>query len=138
MKFQRYQQSNNKTILVVADDPHTRSFVMECIADMGQEAVSATSGEEAMKIIHNQEMEINLLLSDVAMPGINGIELAKTIFEKTPSTKVIFMSSCLQPASYFTKNAKYENGFIQKPFSRKTLATHVKKALIELRKDTTQ
>lgn len=137
MKLQR-DQRNNKTILVVVDDPHTRSFVMECITHMGQEVVSATSGEEAMKIIHNQEMEINLLLSDVAMPGINGIELAKTIVEKAPSTKVIFMSGCLQPALSFTETARYQNGFIQKPFSRKTLTSHVKKALIELNQDTTQ
>ena len=137
MKLQMNQQ-HHKTILVVADDPRTRIFVTECIARMGQKVVSATSGEEAMKIINNQEVEINLLLSDVAMPGLNGIELAKSIVKKTPSTKVIFMSGCLQPAVSFAETAKYKNGFIQKPFSRKTLASHVKKALIELSKDTTQ
>lgn len=129
---------NHKTILVVADDPRTRSFVTECITKMGQQVVAATSGEEALKIIHNQEVEVNLLLSDVTMPGLNGIELAKSIVAKTPSTKVIFMSGCMQPAVSFTETAKYENGFILKPFSRKTLASHVKKALLELSQDTTQ
>lgn len=131
-------QQNHKTILVVADDPRTRSFVTECITKMGQKVVAATSGEEALQIIHDQEVEINLLLSEVAMPGLNGIELAKSIVDKTPSTKVIFMSGCLQPASSFTETAKYKNGFIQKPFSRKTLKRHVKKALIELSRDTAQ
>ena len=132
------EKHNSKIVLVVDDDPHTLSFVTECIAQMGQKVLSAASGEEALAIIHNQDVQVSLLLSDVVMPGLNGIELARSMVTKAPSTKIIFMSGFMQPTSSSPNSARYESGFIQKPFSRKTLATHVKKALTELGQDTSQ
>ena len=137
MKSKMAKQST-RIVLVVDDDQPTLSFVTECIAQMGHKVFSAASGEEAMEIIHNQGVEVDLLLSDVVMPGMNGIELAQTLVANAPETKIIFMSGYMQPALSLTITAKYERGFIQKPFSGKTLTNHVKKALTELGQDTSQ
>lgn len=123
---------NRKIILVVDDDQHILSFVTECLAEMGQKVFSAASGEEAVKIINSQERGMDLLLSDVVMPGMDGIELAKALTGYTPTAKIIFMSGFMQPALPSGNTAKYGRGFIQKPFSKKTLLNHVKKALTEL------
>lgn len=130
-------KQNGKIVLVVDDDQHTLSFVSKRVAQMGQKVFSAASGEEAMELIHNQGVEVDLLLSDVVMPGMDGIKLAKTLVANSPETKIIFMSGCIKPA-LSSESAKYERGFIQKPFSGKTLAIHVKKALDELSQEISQ
>jgi len=126
---------SGKTVMVVDDDRHTLSFVEECLLQMGQNVYSASSGEEALKIIRDFEVEVDLLLSDVVMPGINGIELARKLVGDYPSIKVIFMSGYMRPALSDQNFTKFENGFLQKPFSGKTLTSRVKKVLAELNRN---
>lgn len=121
----------NKIILVVDDNLDILSFVTDCIAKMGQEVISAANGEEAVEIIKNHKVGVDLLISDIVMPGMNGIELANELTTNAPAAKIIFMSGYMKPASPFSNTTKYEKGFIQKPFSRKTLKNHIKKALNE-------
>ena len=123
---------SNRTILVVDDDKDTREFVAEKISKMGPTVYTASCGSEAIKLLEDQIDSVDLLLSDVVMPGMTGIELAESLANKAPGTKVILMSGFMQPSLTFGNAAKYEKGFIRKPFSGKTLANHVKKALDEL------
>jgi two-component system cell cycle sensor histidine kinase/response regulator CckA len=134
----RKPEQGAKIILVVGDDQPTLGFVTKSVAKKGRKILSATSGEEALAIIGKHGATVALLLSDVVMPGMNGIELARSVTAKAPETKIILMSGCLQPAVFFANTAKYEKGFIQKPFSRKTLENHVKKALRELSREDPQ
>jgi two-component system cell cycle sensor histidine kinase/response regulator CckA len=131
----RKPEQSARIVLVVGDDQPTLGFVTESVAKMGQKVLSATSGEEAMAIIAKHGATVDLLLSDVVMPGMNGIELAKAVTANAPETKIILMSGCMQPAIFFAHPAKYATGFIQKPFSGKTLKNHIKKALRELRQE---
>ncbi len=126
---------NRKTVMVVDDDRHTLEFVTECLRKMGQEVYSAANGEEAMELFHNLKVKIDLLLSDVVMPGINGIELARRLVEAVPAIKIIFMSGYMKPALPAQNATNDENGFLQKPFSGRTLMNHVKQALAELPPD---
>lgn len=126
---------NRKIVMVVDDDRHTLEFVTECLRKMGQEVYSAANGEEAMELIHNLKVKIDLLLSDVVMPGINGIELARKLVEAVPAIKIIFMSGYMKPALPVQNATNNKNGFLQKPFSGRTLMNHVKQALTELPPD---
>ena len=124
---------SGKTILIVDDDQDTLKFVAEKISKLGPTVYTATCGAEALKLIEEQIDGLDLLLSDVMMPGMSGIELAESLAVKTPETKVILMSGCLQPTPAFNNAAEYEQGFIRKPFSGKTLNNHVRRALSEQR-----
>ena len=122
---------SGRTILVVDDDKDIREFIAEQISRMGQTVYTASSGSEAMKLIEEKIGSLDLLLSDVVMPGMSGVELAESLADKESGAKVILMSGFLQPSPTFSNAAKYEQGFIRKPFSGKTLVNHVKRALDE-------
>jgi two-component system cell cycle sensor histidine kinase/response regulator CckA len=122
---------SGRTILVVDDDKDTLEFIAEQISKMGQTVYTASCGQEAIKLLDNQIDSLDLMLSDVVMPGMSGIELAESLADKEPGVKVILMSGCLRPSFTFGNAAKDEKGFIRKPFSGKTLTNHVKKALDE-------
>lgn len=124
--------SRPKIILVVDDDRNTRIFVQEKLKTLGQKVIAATNGSEALAIIKDRGGKLDLLLSDVEMPEMNGIELAEALVNEAPAAKVILMSGCLKPSPKTANRASYEKGFIQKPFSGKTLVSHVKRALTEL------
>ena len=123
---------SGRTILVVDDDKDIREFIAEHISKMGQTVYTASCGSEAMTLLEDQIDCLDLLLSDVVMPGMSGVELAESLADKKPGAKVILMSGFLQPSPDFGNAAKYEKGFIRKPFSGKTLVNHVKRALDEL------
>ncbi len=123
---------SGRTILVVDDDKDIREFIAEQISKMGQTVYTASCGSEAIKLIEEQIDSLDLLLSDVVMPGMSGVELAKSLADKKPGVKVILMSGFLQPSPTFGNAAEFQQGFIRKPFSGKTLTNHVKKALDEL------
>ncbi|MDT8334534.1 MAG: response regulator [Desulfurivibrionaceae bacterium] len=123
---------DRKTIMVVDDDRHTLLFVTECLKQMGQEVYSAANGEEALELIRNPDVKIDLLLSDVVMHGMNGIELAQRLTATAPATKIIFMSGYMKPAIPAQNSARDERGFLQKPFSGRTLMNQVKQALAEI------
>lgn len=125
-------KTGRKIILVVDDDQNTRLFVEEKLKPLGQKVLAAANGSEALVIIRDQRGKLDLLLSDVEMPGMNGIELAEAMTSEAPHAKIILMSGCIKPALKVSNFASYKKGFIQKPFSGKTLVSHIKKALIEL------
>jgi len=127
-----------KIILIVDDDQNTRIFVEEQLKPLGQKVLAATNGSEALAMIRDRGGKLDLLLSDVEMPEMNGIELAEAMASEAPDAKVILMSGYIKPSLKNTNYASYKKGFIQKPFSGRTLVSHVKKALIELTDESIQ
>ena len=132
------EQSDQKIILIVDDDQNTRIFVEEKLRPLGQKVIAAANGSEALALVRDHGGQLDILLSDVEMPIMNGLELAEVITSEAPNVKIILMSGCIKPALKTTNFASYEKGFIQKPFSGKTLVCHVKKALTELNEKSLQ
>ena len=126
------RENKNKTILVVDDEASMLIIVESFIQQLGHKILLASRGHEALKVVREHDGKLDLLLTDVIMPNMNGLELAKTVVTDNPDVKVIFMSSCLQPAIDSKNTPCFKKGFVQKPFSRKTLTTHIKKALNEM------
>ena len=124
--------NKDKTVLVVDDEVFVLEIVEAFVEQLGHKVLLANSGHEALKIVREYEGKVDLLLTDVIMPNMNGLELAETVVTDNPDVKVIFMSGCLQPAINSRNTPLFGNGFIQKPFSAKTITTHVKKALKEM------
>ena len=117
-----------ETVLLVEDEEMVRTLVRQVLTWHGYRVLEARNGEEAIKIIERNE-PIDLLLTDVIMPGMNAIELVKLVETKRPKLKVIYMSG-------YTDHAIVRNGllagdvpFLQKPFAPDRLAHKVREVL---------
>ncbi len=109
---------NLKTVLVVDDDPSILSLVKEQLSSYEYLPILAASGKEALEIA--SETQIDLLLTDVKMPGINGIDLVKQFSILYPETRVLFMSVFTLPSSLYRISGR-EMVILQKPFVVDTL-----------------
>lgn len=77
-------------ILVVEDNDSLLEILCEMLASLGYQTVAAASGEEALE--HMRNGRFNVLLADINLPGISGIDLATMAIEMAPSIKIIFSS----------------------------------------------
>jgi len=118
---------NLKTVLVVDDDPSILRLVKEQLSDYGYLPIMASSGEEALEIA-SQQTHIDLLLTDIKMPGMNGIDLVKQMSTLYPDIKVLFMSVFTLPSTLYSISGK-EMVFLEKPFRVNTLIKKMEFAL---------
>ena len=116
------------TVLVVDDDPIIRKIVAEQIALFGFQPILAASGEEALQLAKKQT-QIDLLLTDIMMPEMNGVDLAKQFITLYPETKILFMSGYICPSMAHYGIQDSEHAFVQKPFTPKTLITKMRNVL---------
>ena len=121
------KNKESATVLVVDDDPFVLDIVKDHISRYGYQAILASSGEEALQIA-TQKIKIDLLLTDIVMPGIDGLDLARQFISLYPETKVLFMSgfSCPPIAQYISGA---EDVFLEKPFLGNTLIAKIRSAL---------
>jgi DNA-binding response OmpR family regulator len=87
---------NHKTVILVVDDESgIRDFLQTYLTSKSFKVIAAASGEEALDLWAEQKDEIDLVLTDVVMPGINGKDMAERMREEKRGLKVIFMSGYL-------------------------------------------
>ncbi len=113
-----------ETILVVEDEQTVRAFVTRVLASQGYRVLSAGSPEEAFAVA-SQERRIDLMLTDVVMPGMSGFELAGRLAEQQPGLRILFMSG------YYESQAEEgaSRPVLVKPFSPAVLAQTVRRCL---------
>jgi len=116
------------TVLVVDDDPIILKIVAEQIALFGFQPILAASGKEALQLAKKQT-QIDLLLTDIMMPEMNGVDLAKQFVTLYPETKILFMSGYICPSMAHYGIQDSEHAFVQKPFTPQTLITKMRKVL---------
>ena len=106
-------------ILVIEDDPNVLEFIKDVLESSGYEVLTASTGEEGIEIAR-EERELDLLITDMVLPKINGLETAKEILKYSPKTKVIFISG--YPSNKINEIFGSKNFvFLQKPFTPSTL-----------------
>ncbi len=118
------------TVLVVEDEAAVREIAVAILADLGYRVVEAADGEQALQVFGAHVAEVDLLLTDVVLPGqVRGRELAQRVQAIRPGVKVLFMSG-------YTENSIVHQGrlddgvqLIGKPFSREQLARKVQEVL---------
>ncbi|MCX5497045.1 response regulator [Kaistia dalseonensis] len=118
-------------ILLVEDEEAVRAFAARALASRGYTVHEAASGVEALEIMKETGGEIDLVVSDVVMPELDGPSLLRELRKQRPGIKIIFVSGYAEDA--FAKNLPDGEAFnfLPKPFSLKQLATAVKEALGE-------
>lgn len=120
--------TGTERILLVEDEDAVRTFSQRALANKGYEVLAADCGESALKLMEEQDtQDLDLLVTDVVMPGIDGPTLAQRMRQESPKLKIIFMSGYTEDR---LKEHMGENiTFLPKPFTLKQLAEKVKEAL---------
>ena len=119
----------DETILVVEDNQTVRKLVQRILEDWGYKVLVAQQGEEALQICARREGAIDLLLTDVVMPGMNGCELAEYLTAMRSEMKVIFMSGYADRAAERYGLLRGERPYVQKPFTPQELIHEVRVTL---------
>lgn len=118
----------SETILVVDDDDQVREGVSHQLTSLGYKAVVASNGREALEILA-REPHIDLLLTDVMMPGLNGREVAEEGRLIRPNLKVLFTSGYFEGALQRNGSLDANVHLLVKPYRKKRLAEKVLEAL---------
>ena len=115
------------TILLVDDEQSVRSIVMKILQRAKYKVLEAENGEAAIRIADSHPDKIDLLISDMYMPGLRGPEVAVAIAPKRPGLRVLFMSGYADQDS--RSGVPVGANFLNKPFSGKELTAKVEAAL---------
>jgi len=120
---------NKKTVLLCEDQPDIRNVCQWILEQQGYMVIPAAIPQEAIRIASKHKGVVDLLLTDVVMPEMNGSQLADKIQSIYPTVKTLFMSG--YTADIIASHGVVENGvnFIQKPFSSKQLVKSVQESL---------
>ena len=119
--------NGTETILIVEDERAVRDLVALTLEARGYHVLTAETPEDAVQLAC--ELEIDLLLSDLVMPGLSGRELAARIRADRPELRILFMSGYADEA--VNRNGTLEPGaaFLEKPFTAAALATKIRDTL---------
>ncbi|MFC3651011.1 CHASE3 domain-containing protein [Dyella humi] len=118
-----------RKVLVVEDDADVREFVVSVLQDLGYEAIAAENAESARRLL-DSDRRINVMLTDVVMPGANGRQLYDDVRDARPDLPVLFMTG-------YSRNAIVHNGvldagvrLITKPFTVDELSRELRAAIV--------
>jgi len=118
------------TILIVDNDPVLRMLLAKFLAFVGYSVLEARLGSEALKLASCHPAPIDLLLTDVVMPGMNGFELAAAFVGLQPDAKVLYMSGHVFDVSSVQEAAEKDpDSFLVKPFWAEQLLEKVERIL---------
>ncbi|HYM79090.1 MAG TPA: ATP-binding protein [Candidatus Dormibacteraeota bacterium] len=128
-KGSNHVQRGTETLLLVEDDSQLRQLTSSILAHCGYKVLVAGSTDEALALCKTNYHEIELLVTDVVLPGMNGRQLAEKVTQISPQVKVLYMSG-------YTSNAIVHHGvldaglwFLHKPFSLSVLVAKVREVL---------
>jgi CheY-like chemotaxis protein len=110
-----------KTILVVDDEPEIRKLIAAIISQCGYQALTADSGEHAMTMCRNWNVPLEMLITDVIVPGMSGPMLAEELAAMQPGLKVLYISGYAD--SHVVQKYVVERGhaLLTKPFTLEAL-----------------
>ena len=117
-------QGNGQTVLVVEDDAAVRMVVLDELSELGYRTIAAIDGPSALPILHS-ERAIDLLLTDVGLPGMNGRQVAEIARQHRPGLRVLFMTGYAEQASSRTSFLAPGMDMITKPFTMDDLAARI-------------
>jgi PAS domain S-box-containing protein len=125
----RKANAGTETILVLEDDRVLRGIVVEHLTGLGYFILEAHDCIDAIDLCRQHSSKVDLLLTDVAMPDMNGPALAETIREIAPGIKVLFMSGYPQEHVQRKEGGSSQMNFLAKPLSASQLAAKVRMVL---------
>jgi len=120
-----------ETILVVEDERAVRNLARRVLSATGYSVLVAESAQEALTILRGHSKRLDLVLTDVVMPGMKGTDFARDLALTHQGLKVLFMSGYSAPSASSTGLPEWGGRFISKPFSAEDLVRKVREILDE-------
>lgn len=113
-------------ILLVEDEPMIRSLIQRMLEGEGYELIVATNGDDAAAQARERSAPIDLLLTDVVMPRMDGFELSGHIVDAHPECSVLFLSGYADESSSVRAGLKHtRHAFLLKPFTKDALLAKI-------------
>jgi two-component system cell cycle sensor histidine kinase/response regulator CckA len=122
------QRHERRTILLVEDEAFVRKVAAEVLELAGFKLIIAGSAREALEACDRYSEPVDLLISDVVMPGMSGRELAAEFKNLFPKAQILLMTGYSDQLASFERST-FDNKYIAKPFSIATLLSRVREAL---------
>ena len=117
-----------KTILVVDDERIARRLLYRALSEEGYRVFEAASADEGMGVLELAHVYVHLIMLDVVMPGIDGVELGRRILQRWPALRLLYMSA--HPAEILVQHGLSDPQvhFLAKPFTHDELMSKVQEA----------
>jgi two-component system, cell cycle sensor histidine kinase and response regulator CckA len=122
-------KNNSRVILIVDDEEQIGMLASVCLGKLGFITLLASSAEAALSHWHDHPGEIDMLLTDLAMPDLRGDKLAEKLLNEKPDLRVFFMSGSPLRSGEISFALNEGQNFLHKPFSRETLINLFRKEL---------
>ena len=122
-----FPRGHGERVLVTEDDEAVRQFVAGTLVELGYEVMQAQDGDAALNVLATSQ--VDLLLTDVVMPGMNGRDLAAEAQRRRPGLKVLYMTGYSRDAIVHQGRLDRGVSLIQKPFTQSDLAGRVRSVL---------
>ena len=119
----------SETVLLVEDEESVRELVRDTLVSRGYKVIEAENGEAGLKVSNEYKARIEMLITDVVMPGMGGRELAQKVSAARPEIKVLFLSGYTEDAIIHEGVLEPGTAFLQKPFTLQTLSRKVRDVL---------
>jgi PAS domain S-box-containing protein len=123
-----HQSADGEVVLVVEDDHIVRALIVEVLRELGCGTLEASDGASALELLQS-ERRVDLLVTDIGLPGLNGRQVADAARERRPDLRVLFMTG-------YAENAAAASGFLEpgmqlitKPFAMAAIAVRVREML---------
>ena len=121
--------ASRKTVLMAEDESAVRNVAQVMLHRMGYDVLTAANADEALSVAASHPGPIDLLLTDVIMPGMNGRQLAERLTAARPGLRVLYMSGYTDDSLVQHVVLRSDASYLQKPFDAETLARKVRQAL---------
>jgi two-component system, cell cycle sensor histidine kinase and response regulator CckA len=129
-KAQQNEAGGCETVLLVEDEESVRELVRLTLASRGYKVIEAENGECGLRLAEDCQERIDILITDVVMPGIGGRELAKRLLSLRPGISVLYLSGYTEDAVATQGALGPGTAFLQKPFTLQNLAKKVRDVLL--------
>ena len=126
---QESEKGGCETVLLVEDEDSVRELVRVTLASRGYQVLEAANGEAGLCLAEQTKGPIDILVTDVVMPGIGGRELAKKLSASRPGISVLYLSGYTEDAVVTQGALNAATAFLQKPFTLQSLAKKVREVL---------
>ena len=118
-----------QTILLVDDDPVVRTITSRLLKRSEYDVLEASSGDEALHVLRARPLPVDLLLTDIVMPGLSGWELGELVRDEFPALPILFMSGFADDEFADARKKLPELHFLPKPFGFESLTRAVETLL---------
>ncbi len=118
-----------ETVLLVEDNLAVQRLARKLLERLGYEVLAASTPDQGLALMDEHGPRVRLLITDLVMPQMNGVELADRVAARWPNVKTLFMSGYAGPVASVRDVVPRGSAFLQKPFNLETLARQVREAL---------